>query len=164
MTPAVRIEALGQPAPKGSGRAILIAGRARHVPSGSNVNRRNLQSWDSAVRAAALTTIGRVNAPPFVGQALRVAIVFRLARPGGHWGKRGIKPSKPLFPIGKPDVDKLARATVDSLIGTVFDDDSRIVSLDAAKVWAAPGNEGASIVVEERTADAAARQPKEIDR
>lgn len=37
--PVIRLEVLGEPAPKGSGRAILIGGKARHVPSGSNARK-----------------------------------------------------------------------------------------------------------------------------
>lgn len=151
MTIPVRIEVLASPAPKGSGRAILIAGRARHVPSGSNVNRDALASWGGALRLAAIRAVGAVDSPPFVDVPLRMTIVFRLARPAGHWGKRGIKPSKPPFPSMKPDLDKLLRSTGDVLNGIVYDDDSRIVSVGVDKVWAAPGTEGATIVVEERT-------------
>jgi Holliday junction resolvase RusA-like endonuclease len=86
----------------------------------------------------------------FVRVPVDVTIVFRIARPGGHWAKRGgVKPSAPTAPHSKPDIDKLARSTLDSLTGIVFDDDSRIVRLTLDKVYAAPGREGASIVVDE---------------
>lgn len=142
------LEVLGSPAPKGSARAMMIAGHARLVPSGSNVNRNRLRSWDTAVREAAREAVGSCTSPPFVGVPLRITIVFRLARPSGHWGKGGLRPSAPPYPITKPDVSKLVRATEDSLIGVVFDDDSRVVSLFVEKNYSTPGNEGATIVVE----------------
>jgi Holliday junction resolvase RusA-like endonuclease len=63
--------------------------------------------------------------------------------------KRGLKPSAPLTPATKPDIDKLTRSTLDSLIGAVFDDDSRIVRLVVDKQYAVPGAEGARIRVQE---------------
>jgi Holliday junction resolvase RusA-like endonuclease len=145
---AVVIEVLGTPAPKGSGRAMMVGGRAVHVPSGSGVNARKLRSWDTAVREAAAACIGLATAPPFIGVPLRVTIVFRLTRPAGHWGARGLKPKAPPYPTTKPDLSKLVRSTEDTLTGIVFDDDSRIVSEVLDKVYAEPGREGATITVE----------------
>lgn len=151
----VRIEVHGSPAPKGSGRAMLIRGRARNVPSGSNANRDALRSWDVALRMAALTALdGRIDrgpdglplAPFFLDAALDLTVEFRLVRPSGHWGKRGLLPSAPAHHVKKPDLDKLLR-TLDSLTGLVWDDDSRIVEIAATKTFAAPGYEGATIVV-----------------
>lgn len=146
----VTLTVRGTPAPKGSGRAILVRGRAMHVPSGSDVNARALKSWDVAVRDAAAAAIGQVDAPPFVGKALKLTVVFYMRRPSGHYTKKGkLKPSAPAFPISKPDWSKLVRATEDSMIGIVFDDDSRIAHAEVQKRWAAPGAEGATILVEE---------------
>jgi len=156
----ITIDVLGTPAPKGSNRAISIGGRARFVPGGSRVNQANLRSWDVAVREAALLAVrdaadrardGGVtvagDAPCYVEQPLEVVIEFRMARPGGHWGKRGLRSSAPIAPATKPDIDKLARSTLDSLTGLVFDDDSRIVELRTRKIYATPGCEGATINV-----------------
>jgi Holliday junction resolvase RusA-like endonuclease len=148
--PRITIEVLGTPAPKGSGRAMLIAGRARHIASGSTVNQARLRAWDTAVREAAAASVGAVTAPPFVGEPLRLYIVFRLARPSGHWGKRGLRPGAPAYPCTKPDLSKLVRSTEDTLTGIVYDDDSRIVAVAVEKVYADPGHEGATIVVERR--------------
>lgn len=130
------LEVTGVPAPKGSGRAILIGGKARHVPSGSNANRNALRDWDRAIRAAFKTN----EQPALVAQPLRVTLAFRFARPNSHFGTGRnadtLKPSAPARPTGKPDVDKLARATLDSLTGLAFDDDSRIVELVVSKEYA----------------------------
>lgn len=149
--PRVHFSVLGTPAPKGSGRAMLIDGHARLIASGSTVNQRQLRAWDTAVREAAAAAIGHVAAPPFVGVPLRLWLTFRLVRPAGHWGAKGLRPSAPPFPASKPDLSKLLRATEDTLTGIVFDDDSRIVAATLAKVWAAPGTEGATITVERAT-------------
>lgn len=147
----IRIEVHGTPAPKGSARAMLVAGRARVIASGSTANQRALKSWDVALRVAAAEAVGPRTAPPYVGVPLRLEIEFRMARPAGHWGKGRnagkLTPSAPLYPAVKPDSSKLLRATEDSLIGIVFDDDSRIVDTRIRKVFAAPGQEGATITV-----------------
>jgi crossover junction endodeoxyribonuclease RusA len=148
----ITLHVLGTPAPKGSSRPMFNrkTGKAFTFAGGSKQNEAKLQTWDGAVRAAAASAVGSVEAPPFVETALSVAITFRLARPGGHWGKGRnagkLSPSAPTHPRGKPDIDKLARSTLDSLTGIVFDD-SRIVALRIAKVYAAPGQEGATIEV-----------------
>ena len=38
--------------------------------------------------------------------------------------------SAPPFKRRKPDIDKLARSTLDSLTGSVFDDDARVARLE----------------------------------
>jgi Holliday junction resolvase RusA-like endonuclease len=149
----VTLHVLGTPAPKGSSRPMLNrkTGKAFTFRGGSPVTAAKLDTWDGAVRASAANAIGAVEAPPFVELPLTVTIVFRLARPGGHWGKGKnagrLIAAAPTHPRGKPDIDKLARSTLDSLTGIVFDDDSRIVTLTLSKTYAAPGNEGATITI-----------------
>lgn len=148
----IRFEVLGTPAPKGSSRPMLNrkTGKAFTFEGGSKVTAEKLTTWDSNVRAAAASVIS--GGVFFVDVAIRVTIVFRLARPAGHWGKGKLAgqllPSAPASPRGKPDIDKLARSTLDSMTGIIFDDDSRIVELIASKIYATPGREGADIRIE----------------
>lgn len=151
-------DVLGTPAPKGSQRAFVNkrTGRAILSSFGSGKGEKRLRSWDADVRAQAHLSTGNTIAsgPIFVKRCLAVAIVFRLARPSGHWSKKGgLLLSAPKRPSVKPDVDKLARATLDALTGIVFDDDSRIVELALHKTYAEPGREGARIVVREWNAN-----------
>lgn len=146
------LEVLGTPAPKGSSRPMLNrkTGKPFTFAGGSPQNAEKLTTWDNNVRAAAASESGGVL---FVDVALTVSIEFRLCRTAGHWGKGKragqLLPSAPAAPRGKPDIDKLARSTLDSLTGIVFDDDSRIVRLVATKVYAEPGREGARIEIDE---------------
>lgn len=144
----VVIEVLGTPAPKGSSRAFYKAGMKRAIVVKDNDAKQ--KSWDLSVRTQALAAMGeRAGGPAFVEVALAVTLTFRLTRPKGHWSpKGGLKPSAPPRPMTKPDIDKLARSTLDSLTGLVFDDDSRIVKLSVRKEYAIPGHEGARIEVE----------------
>lgn len=142
------IDVLGAPAPKGSNRAMVRGGRAVFVPGGSRVNQEQLRSWAGDVRAEALSCVHGQTGPLFTQVPVAVAITFRLNRPSGHWAKKGgLRPSAPIAPSVKPDVDKLARSTLDALSGVVFDDDSRIVRLTVEKEYAKPGHEGATIRV-----------------
>jgi Holliday junction resolvase RusA-like endonuclease len=153
----IAFEVLGEPAPKGSARAFVNkkTGRAFVAPGGRGTTEVKIANWNSAVREAAARTIGAVEAPPFVETALAVTVVFHMKRPKGHWGtgKRAgtILASAPARPMGKPDIDKLARTTLDAMTGCIFDDDSRIASLTLDKRWAAPGREGATITIAEAT-------------
>lgn len=145
------LDVLGTPAPKGSGRAMLIGGKARHIASGTTANQLALKAWDVAVREAAHAAVGDVAAPPYVATALVMAVEFRMARPASHWGtgKRAgrLKESTPLYPIGKPDSSKLVRATEDSITGIVWDDDSRVGLHLVDRIYALPGREGATILI-----------------
>jgi Holliday junction resolvase RusA-like endonuclease len=144
-------DVLGTPAPKGSNRAMVRGGRAVFVPGGSAVNQNALRSWADSVRWSVRSCVSGQASPVFTQVPVSVAITFRLKRPGGHWAKSGaLKASAPLTPTVKPDVDKLARSTLDALSGVVFDDDSRIVELIVRKEYAIPGQEGASVRVWER--------------
>lgn len=150
----IAFNVLGTPAPKGSARAMIHPHTRKAIlrPGSSKTGELKIRSWSAAVREAARDAAGRRAAPVYVGAPLTVAIVFRVARPAGHWGTGrnagSVKPGSPAAPMTKPDIDKLARCTLDALTGIVIDDDARIASLCVVKQWAAPGTEGASIRIE----------------
>jgi len=147
----------GTPAAKGSARAFVNkrTGRAFVAPGGAKSTELKIGNWNSAVREAAAEAVGDLEAPLFVDRALNVTIDFAIARPSGHWGKGKnvgrVSPSAPRYPRSKPDIDKLARCTLDAITGIVFDDDSRIVTLHLIKRYADPGDEGATIGISEAT-------------
>jgi Holliday junction resolvase RusA-like endonuclease len=145
----IRFTVLGTPAPKGSVRPVMTPAGMRLTPSNNATGQRKLRAWETAVREAARDAVGERDAPVFIKQPLRIAIVFRMARPAGHWSKATGKllRSAPAYPATKPDGDKLDRLTWDALTGIVWDDDSRIVAWSGVKVYAKPGTEGATIGV-----------------
>jgi Holliday junction resolvase RusA-like endonuclease len=147
----IRLTVLGTPAPKGSARAFINkrTGRAFVAPGGAKSTEIKIASWNVAVRQAASEAIAG-GALTFRECPLKVSIVFRLVRPRGHYSKATgqLLPSAPAFPATKPDIDKLARTTLDAMTGSIFDDDSRIATLYLDKEWAEPGREGATITVE----------------
>lgn len=116
----------GEPKGKGSKRAFVNKATGRPILTdkhGSKEAEAKLYSWEHAVTTAAFRALGsreRINHPVIV------ELTFYLARPSGHFNKKGqLKPSAPKHHGSKPDGDKLMRATVDSLKVAMLSDDSR---------------------------------------
>jgi crossover junction endodeoxyribonuclease RusA len=148
----IRFEVLGTPTPKGSMRAVARFGRAFVVPGGDSETRKRLATWDQNVREGAAIACRAagfdLETPAFVDGPVRVLLTFRLRRPKGHWNKTGLSPKAPLYPAVKPDVDKLERAVLDALTGVAFADDAQVCEVIKNKVYAYPGEEGATITIE----------------
>lgn len=68
-------------------------------------------------------------------EAVSVSLVFLFPRPKAHFNSKGaLKPSAPEYKTTKPDIDKLARAVLDSLtLAGVFRDDALVYSLTLQK-------------------------------
>lgn len=129
----------GTPAPKGSSRAMNIGGKARLIASSSSANARKQAAWHKAVQSSVAPNVVPIDGP------VCVAMTLRLARPRNHYGTgrnaNVVKPTAPGWPLVCPDIDKLVRCTLDALTGLAFVDDSRIVSVNATKVYGEPGAE-----------------------
>lgn len=67
------------------------------------------------------------------GTPLRVQVTCFTARPKSHLSRDGVKNGSPSVPIGRPDLDNLAKSFLDGLNGKAYEDDSRVVSLFAEK-------------------------------
>lgn len=132
----ISIEVAGEPAPKGSYRAMMMRGRPIVVASSSGTNAKLLRHWERAIRSHVVAAIGERSGAMYNDVPLEVSLLFKLARPRSHFGKKGLLPSAPPHPTTKPDIDKLARSTLDALTGVLFDDDSRIAVLSVVKQWA----------------------------
>jgi len=130
----------GIPIPQGSMKAFVVGHRA--IVTADNAR---TKPWKAAVTDMAGRVMARLDATPLDGP-VDVDVVFRMPRPKGHFGRRGLLPSAPATPATKPDIDKLARAVLDALTGIVFRDDSQVVALRLAKVYA--DDPGATITVE----------------
>lgn len=150
--PIVRFFVSGVPVPKGSMRAFRLPNSARVVMTHANSR---TKPWQSAVAVAAaearaarekLTMHGELTGP------LVVRLTFNMPRPKGHYGSgknaQRVKAGAPARPIGKPDLDKLARLVLDACTSVLWRDDSQVVDLRASKQWAA-GQPGVHVEVEE---------------
>lgn len=126
----------GVPAPQGSKRAITnrYTGRAALVESSKRV-----KPWRADIREEA----EKACPEPFTGP-VSVSLSFVMPRPKGHYGTGRnasiLKESAPRWPVGKPDLDKLARAALDAMKGIAYLDDSQIVQLTVYKRYPGPGD------------------------
>ena len=122
---AARMRVFGLPAPQGS---------KRHVGGGRMVEAsRKVAPWREAVVSEA-QRLGYAGMR--IDEAVSVRITFYLPRPSSHRGARGLRPSAPVWPAKVPDLDKLARSTLDGLVqAAVLSDDARVVILHARKTF-----------------------------
>lgn len=133
---AVTFDAIGMdPATQGS---------KRHVGHGimRETNLR-LPAWRSLVADAALATNH-----PLLNQPVSISITFRFLRAKGHYNKSGLSPSAPahLTSKQKGDIDKLSRAILDALTGTLLHDDSQVVQLAAHKRYCTPEEKPGALI------------------
>lgn len=131
---AVERQVLGVPAPQGSKRAFVVAGKANLVEAAGERHK----AWRGAV-AEAFAGAGVVDSP------VCVAVTFLMPR------TKAIRSRSDVPHTVRPDIDKLVRATLDGLVDSgVIDDDSRVVSCFAVKRYANLGEAtGATIRVAE---------------
>ena len=128
----------GTPAPQGSKRGFINrhTGRVQMVESSEKV-----RPWRQAVIAAALDSLN--GDAPFDGP-VAIWLRFAMPRPKGHYGTGRnagkLKDSAPAFPAVRPDLDKLARSTLDGLedAGLILAD-AQIVTLRVEKRYTTVG-------------------------
>jgi len=114
------IEVPGIPQPGGSKRAFKRGERI--IVTDDNPKAR---PWKDRVIAEARLVLG---ARPALDGPLHLSIEFRMPRPKGHYGKKGLRASAPRYPTTRPDSSKLARCTEDSLTEAgVWRDDAQVV-------------------------------------
>ena len=132
----------GVPQPKGS---VTRIPSGVYLEAGSGASRKRKVSWYARMADAAL----RAWKPPLV--AIRAPIVvravFRFPIPKSRLrGKRRLAPDD--AHIGPPDCDKLCRGLGDALTRSgVIADDRLIAEWHATKVYVAPGDEGAEVLI-----------------
>ena len=115
----------GAAAPQGSKRAFRTkGGRIALVESSAKV-----KPYRAAVAAAAYAAGAVV-----VDGPVSVRVLFSFVRPASHFGTRGLRAAARSFP-GKPDTDKLVRATLDALTGIAYRDDAQVVEIWATKQY-----------------------------
>jgi Holliday junction resolvase RusA-like endonuclease len=132
----------GLPIPQGSKNAYVRGNRAVLV----EVNHRKLHKWREAVAAEAAVVCD----PGFPNDGpAAVYLDFRFPRPASHYGTGAnagkLKASAPAEKMTTPDIDKLARAVLDALTGTFFDDDKRVTMLHCRKTFST--HPGVNIII-----------------
>lgn len=119
----------GKPLAKGS----VVAWK--HPKTGAIIKRdqkaAELASWGGRVAAIALAAGVKLEPE----RPISLTLVFAFERPKSHYTKKGLRPSAPVWPTAKPDVDKVQRAALDSLTGIAYRDDSQVVRVVATKKY-----------------------------
>lgn len=116
----------GVPTPQGSHRAFVVGGFARVTDDNPKT-----RPWRADVHAGVLAVTGSRIVYPTEPVALHLLFVLP---------RRAAEPKRRLDPhTRKPDIDKLARATLDALSGLIYTRDQQVTRLHAHKRTAAPG-------------------------
>jgi len=143
----ITITVHGHPWPEGSLKIVTIAGHPRIIPD----NPKALQAWRDAVAWQA-----KAARSTFLRQPVAVEMTLWLPRPKSHYRTGAstahlLAASAPRYPGGaRWDVDKLARAVLDSIAGVLFGDDAQVADLTARKRYAPHGTlPGARIRIRE---------------
>ena len=113
----------GIPQSKGSIRAFMPKGHCFPVLTSTNPK---LKKWEAVIRQA-------VRGEEFLTGPISLNLKFCLPIPKSTSKKRRLTLN---WQIKKPDIDKLARAVLDSLTGVIYKDDSQVAKLTAEKVYA----------------------------
>lgn len=132
MKPALEVFVAGKP--KGQPRPKAFS-RGKHA---GVYDPGTAEEWKGIVRQEVKA---RWDGQPWEG-AVSLSLGFKMPRPKGHSNSKGLlKFSAPLFHLGKPDADNLAKAVMDALTNLgVWKDDSQVAVLRVRKEYASlPG-------------------------
>ncbi len=104
---------------------------------------KRLRPWRSHISDAALSTNLPLTLSP-----VSISITFRFLRPKSHFNKSGLTRNAPphLTSKAKGDIDKLSRAVLDALTGTLLHDDSQVVQLSAHKRYTTPDERPGALI------------------
>lgn len=128
----------GDPLPKGSTKAFVVAGKARTTSA-----TKGLKEWENRVRMFA-----PAHDTWFYGP-VAVRVHFQVTRP---------KSVRALDHTTKPDLDKLARAVGDALTALLYRDDSQINEWHVRKDYATQG--AVTVITVRGNTDAPRPKPK----
>lgn len=96
--------------------------KARSILTSDNPNLKAFRREVSRIAVAKMS--GSAIAGKHVPVEVHLEFVFE--RPASVSARR-------VYPVVKPDIDKLERATLDALTGTVYEDDAQVVTVSKAK-------------------------------
>lgn len=131
MTP-ITFRVAAVPVPKGSVKAFLPKGWNRPVLTS---DAKGLKAWASVVKSQA-----QQHCSSLVTGGVALNLAFVLPRPKSH------PKTKTIAHTTRPDVDKLARAVLDALIGVAFNDDGQVAGLVCTKRYGDLGEQPGVVV------------------
>lgn len=132
-------------------------GRPRFTRQGRAYTPKATEDFEKWVRANAKQTMMRNGVRMIESGAVSIKIMFRFAPPASWSNKRRQTVIAARAPkITKPDLDNLVKAVTDAMNAVVYDDDNRIYSIEACKIYGPVDDIGIEIhsVTEEGVDDA----------
>lgn len=137
----IRYWVAGEPIPQGSKRVWRGKDGNVHMLEDAGVRHTTWRHELASTARRAMLQVrdaGQGDGFPFRGP-VSLTLTFTQHRPKTHYGTgrndRVLKSSAPDLPLKAPDVDKLARAVLDSMTSIVYVDDAQVVRLTAVKVF-----------------------------
>ena len=121
----IKLLVYGVPVPQGSMRAFNIPGGKFPVVTSDN---KKTKPWKQEIAGAADDAMQKAKLTVFAGVPVRVSVDFYFDRPKSL--KKAI-----VAKVTKPDLDKLIRAVLDALTGTVFKDDAQVARISVSKAF-----------------------------
>jgi crossover junction endodeoxyribonuclease RusA len=141
MSNQVHFFVAGIPQPKGSAKAFIPKGWNRPIVTHDNPKTR---PWEKTI-----SLVAQQNMPadaPWPGP-IYLQLSFTLPKP------KSAPKRKEIYPIKRPDLDKLARAVKDALKSVMYLDDAQVTQLSAEKIYGErPGVEVFIVRLEEEVA------------
>mgnify|MGYP003636452069 CR=1 FL=1 len=137
---AISFDVYGLPAPQGSKKGFVQGGRVRLIEVSKKV-----KPWRARVAAVAKKAAAKFDWERHVEGPVKVNIQFFVKFPQSPKWKRNGRPDK------TPDIDKLARSTLDGISDArvIWGDDNQVVDLHAVEFYRDPP--GARITITSMT-------------
>lgn len=117
-------EVYGVPKPQGSKRAFVVKGRPVVTESAGQP----LKDWRATVAQHCGERAAQLGWRPLDGP-VGVRLLFRMPKPKST-------PKWRRYPTTKPDIDKLTRAVLDAITGSLITDDARVAQLVVGEQFA----------------------------
>lgn len=140
MGDVIRLEVIGVPEPQGNKTGFVRGGKVVMVEGKTDDARKRFKSWRDGVAAEA-KAYQVTHRLALIDEPVELGIVFRMPRPRSA-------PKRRIWPDTRPDIDKLERAVLDALTGTLLVNDSRVVVVTKRKIYAVDEPPGCVITID----------------
>lgn len=122
-----------QGTPKGQPRPKAFARKFGQTWSARVYDPHTAEGWKSQIAIAA---------KPFlpvqpIESALLVELTFVMPRPKGHFTKKGLRPTAPVYHTGRGDLDNMEKAFLDAMTQVgMWKDDGQVCKMCSEKIYA----------------------------
>lgn len=129
MSRTIAFKVAGLAATAGSHKAYPVRKKDGRMGVAVTHASKSTKSWMEVVLLETLNEVGRIRSK----KPWDVFLDFQFVIPDSYRTKKGLRKGAPQYP--SRDVDKLARAVLDSVTGVLWLDDRQVVTLTTRKRW-----------------------------